>query len=188
MDRDSPQLNQRYQPGIGPLKEAEAVKLALGKLRVDTMYQHAGPCKYPNSLKRLDLLIPAEWAIEFKLVRPFGDNGKENEHWIEDLLYPYPPLFRSSGSPLTDSFKLVESGFSERKAVMIFGFEHDPPMIDLSLSVSLFEELARYIGINLGLRQECKFGPLQHKVHRIGKVFGWEVNGIEGNSAFKSML
>lgn len=164
------------------------MKLALEKLQSDVAYRSAGPCKYPHSLKRLDLLIPTEWAIEFKLVRPFGDNGKENEHWIEDLLYPYPPIFRSSGGPLTDSFKLVESGFVENKAVMVFGYEHQPPVIDLSMSVGLFEALASYIGIALGPRHESKFGPLQHKVHRIGKVFGWEVIGIEGDCAFKSML
>jgi hypothetical protein len=27
-----------------------------------------------------DLLIRTEWAVEFKIARPFGDNGKETEN------------------------------------------------------------------------------------------------------------
>jgi hypothetical protein len=32
-----------------------------------------------------DLLIPGAWALEFKLARPFGDNGKEAENWSVNL-------------------------------------------------------------------------------------------------------
>lgn len=37
-----------------------------------------------------DVLVPNRWALEFKIVRPFGDNGIEAERWSQNLLHPYP--------------------------------------------------------------------------------------------------
>jgi hypothetical protein len=68
-----------YRPGIGPLKEADAVHRALWYLREEmrgSSYQGASPKQYPHSRQQCDLIIPGEWAMEFKLLRPFGDNGK----------------------------------------------------------------------------------------------------------------
>ncbi|MCG3201555.1 MAG: hypothetical protein NFCOHLIN_01425 [Gammaproteobacteria bacterium] len=64
--------------------------------------------------KRLpDLLVPGEWAVELKVVRPFGDNGKPAEHWSENVLHPYA----GNTSSLGDCLKLLASGLSERKVV-----------------------------------------------------------------------
>jgi hypothetical protein len=117
-------------------------------------------------------VIPGEWAIEFKLLRPFGDNGKEAEHWSENVLHPY----RGNVSSIGDSIKLIESGFSERKAIVVFGYEHSPPKIDITTAIDSFEILAKeVVDVELGERYSAEFGPLIHPVHQQGKVFGWEV-------------
>jgi hypothetical protein len=70
-------------------------------------------------------VIPGAWAVEVKLARPFGDNGKPAERWSENLLYPY----KGNTSSLGDCLKLLESEFTERKAILIIGYEHTPPKI-----------------------------------------------------------
>ena len=166
-----------YRPGIGPLTEADAVNRALRYLQVEiqhSSYQDASSKQYPNSRQQCDLVIPNEWAIEFKLLRPFGDNGKEAEHWSENVLHPYPGNVSSIG----DCIKLMKSEFSERKAIAVFGYEHSPPQIDITTATDSFDVIAKLVvGINLGERQSAKFGPLIHPVHQQGKLFGWEVLG-----------
>jgi hypothetical protein len=178
VDETRPQGASRtrtYKPGIGPLTEADAVNRALQSLKEGTRasyYRDASPKRYPNSRQQCDLIIPEEWAIEFKLLRPFGDNGAEAEHWSEHALHPYPGNVSSIG----DSIKLIESGFPERKAIVIFGYEHSPPLIDISIAIESFEAIAKQVvGIELGARQSAQFGPLVHPVHQLGKVFGWQV-------------
>src|SRR5215217_7361777 len=132
VDATQPQGSSRtrtYRPGIGPLTELEALNRSLRQLQVDmqrTDYENSSPERYPNSRQECDLVIPDQWAIEFKLLRPFGDNGKEAEHWSENVLHPYPGNVSSIG----DCSKLIESGFTERKAIIVFGYEHSPPLID----------------------------------------------------------
>jgi hypothetical protein len=166
-----------YRPGIGPLTEADAVNKALRYLQEElqhSIYQDASPRQYPNSRQQCDLVIPGEWAIEFKLLRPFGDNGKEAEHWSENVLHPYPGNVSSIG----DCIKLMDSGFSERKAIIVFGYEHSPPQIDITTATDSFEVIAKLVvGIDLGERKSAKFGPLIHPVHQQGRLFGWEVIG-----------
>ena len=108
--------HKEFQPGIGPFGEAQAVSAALAELKRNK------PLAYSAAVvKRIpDLLIPGHWALEFKIVRPFGDNGKPAEHWSENILHPYP----GNTSSLGDSLKLLDCGLSERKAVVILGFEH----------------------------------------------------------------
>jgi hypothetical protein len=181
VDETSPQGASRtrtYRPGIGPLTEADAVNRALRQFKEGTRslyYRDASPIRYPSSRQQCDLVIPEEWAMEFKLLRPFGDNGAEAEHWSENVLHPYPGNVSSIG----DSIKLIESGFTERKAIVIFGYEHSPPLIDITIAIDSFEAIAKQVvGIELGARQSAKFGPLIHPVHQQGKVFGWQVLGL----------
>jgi hypothetical protein len=109
-------------------------------------YRDASPTRYPNSRQQCDLVISHEWAIEFKLLRPFGDNGAEAEHWSENVLHPYPGNVSSIG----DSIKLIQSGFTERNAVVIFGYEHSPPLIDITTAIESFEAIAKQVvGIEL---------------------------------------
>ena len=180
VDETRPQGASRtrtYRPGIGPLTEADAVNRALQQLKEGTRssyYLDASPKRYPSSRQQCDVVIAREWAIEFKLLRPFGDNGAEAEHWSENALHPYPGNVSSIG----DSIKLIESGFPERKAIIIFGYEHSPPLIDITIAIESFEAIAKQVvGIELEARQSAQFGPLIHPVHQQGKVFGWQVLG-----------
>jgi hypothetical protein len=120
------------------------------------------------------LLIPGEWAIEFKLIRPFGDKGIEAEHWSENILHPYP----GNVSAIGDALKLADSSFKERKAIIVYGFEHLPAKIDLNVSTTCFELICReVVRINLSLRVSADFSELMHRHHQHGRIFGWEVIG-----------
>src|SRR5215212_6896353 len=130
-----------YRPGIGPLTEADAINRALQHLKEgtrSTYYVDASPKRYPNSRQQCDLVVPGEWAIEFKLLRPFGDNGKVAEHWSENVLHPY----RGNVSSIGDCIKLIESGFLESKAILVFGYEHSQPQIDITTAIESFEKIA----------------------------------------------
>jgi hypothetical protein len=75
---DADQLaHKQFAPGIGPFGEADAVRAALAKLR------SVKPNLYADAIvKRMpDLLIPGKWALEFKIVRPYGDNGGLQTTW-----------------------------------------------------------------------------------------------------------
>jgi hypothetical protein len=180
VDSQAPQGRSRartYQPGIGPLTEAEAIKQALPVLRQirDGFYLHSGSKQYPGERQRCDLVIPDFWAIEFKLIRPYGDNGNEAEHWSENILHPYPGNISSIG----DCFKLWHSGFSERKAIVIFGYEHTRPLISLELASRSFEAVATNVcKIVLSERYSAAFDGLIHPIHQQGWVYGWELLNI----------
>jgi len=162
--------HKQFHPGIGPFGEADAVRTALARLK------KVNPNRYLNAVtKRLpDLLIPCEWAIELKIIRPFGDNGNPAEHWSENILHPYP----GNTSSLGDCIKLLESSLLECKAVVIFGYEHTPPVVYLETAVASFELVAREIlSISLSPRvEQVRFG-LVHPVHQQLRVFGYEVQG-----------
>lgn len=68
------------------------------------------------------------------------------------------------------------SQFTERRAVVVFGYEHDPPQVNLDIAVSAFEVIAmQVLGIKLGPRCFSEFCGLIHPYHQKGKVFGWEI-------------
>ena len=94
VDRSAPVGRSRvraYQAGLGPLTEREAVRLAVAHMAAtNSLYEGIGPARYPGLALECDLVVPGTWAIEVKLARPFGDNGKVAEHWSDNLLYPYP--------------------------------------------------------------------------------------------------
>src|SRR2546422_992854 len=59
-----------FAPGIGPFSEPHALAMASQHLATAKReYVGAGP------RHRIDLVIPGQWIIEVKLIRPFGDNG-----------------------------------------------------------------------------------------------------------------
>jgi hypothetical protein len=156
-----------FSPGVGPYGEPQLLKLIAKQLN------HV--CKYqpPVRTKRNpDLLIPGEWAIEFKIARPFGDNGKEAENWSVNLLHPYS----GNVSTIGDCIKLANYQGPERRAVCVIGYEHKPPVIDLSPLVQSFEAIAeRVLRIKLSPRIEVKHEGLVHPIHQAVRVFTWEV-------------
>jgi hypothetical protein len=163
--------HKEFQPGVGPYGEAQAVSAALRQM------QAKHPERYGNAAtKRLpDVLVPGHWALEFKIVRPFGDNGKPAEHWSENVLHPYP----GNTSSLGDCLKLIQCGLSERKAIVIFGYEHCPAQVCIEPAIASFELLAREImKLRLGNRVEELREHLVHPVHQQLRVYGFEVFGI----------
>lgn len=74
-----------FNKGVGPYGEPQLVKLLANYL--NDLPSYAGNAK---SKRSPDLLILGNWALEFKIVRPFGDNGLEAENWSVNLLHPYP--------------------------------------------------------------------------------------------------
>ena len=97
---------------------------------------------YPEaSRQKCDLCIGSapnwEWAIEVKMLRRMGDNGKPNDNILMHILSPYP----QDRSALTDCSKLIESGFSGRKAVVIYGYDY--PEFSMDLAIQAFEILSR---------------------------------------------
>jgi hypothetical protein len=70
---------KQFRPGVGPYGEPQLTKLIaqhLGDRNADR-YPGIKTCRVP------DVLVPGRWALEFKIVRPFGDNGIEAEHWSQ---------------------------------------------------------------------------------------------------------
>lgn len=171
-----------FKPGIGPLTEPTLIALATATLKETKPadYSKAGPRTYPRGRNECDIVIPTQWAIEIKLARPFGDNGRPAERWSENLLYPYP----GNTSSIGDSLKLLESGFSEQKAVIVVGYEHSPPKVPLEPAVRAFEVVARHVaGIRLSSRTWRTIDGLVHPYHQQATVLGWEVLGRNSPSA-----
>jgi hypothetical protein len=164
-----------YQPGIGPHTESQTITLVAGELAVlDGAYAaHAFDVPYPATTRqRCDWCLglpPAwDWAIEAKLLRLFGDNGKLNDNMLMHILSPYP----ANRSAVTDCEKLVSSGPAGRKGILIFGYDYDGWPMDLAIEA--FESLAAQ-RVVLGQRHEAGYDHLVHPVHRRGRVFAWEV-------------
>ena len=169
-------VHKQFQPGIGPFGEADAVRAAL------TWLKDSKPDQYKAAAtKRLpDLLIPGQWAVELKIVRPFGDNGLAAEHWSQNALHPYP----GNTSSLGDCMKLLASGLAERKAVVIFGFEHTPAQVPLEPAIRGFELLAQsLLTLELSPRREVLRTGLVHPVHQQLRVYGFEVLGSVSTEA-----
>lgn len=101
----SRKAHKAFQPGVGPYGEAEAVRLAVDYMRA------ASPDLFAEAVTKClpDLLIPGRWALEFKIIRPFGDNGKPAEHWSENILHPYPGNTSALGDCLGPGRKSVRT-------------------------------------------------------------------------------
>lgn len=168
-------VNQRsgksFQPGIGPHPEAATIDLALGAVEPSRLPPVDREVPYPAiARQRCDLVIddPPGWAIEVKMLRLHGDNGKPNDNMLLHLLSPYP----KHRSAVTDCEKLSASGFAQRKAIVIFGYESKTfPLAD---GINAFEALARR---RADLKRPCvaTFRGLVHPVHASGRVYGWEI-------------
>jgi hypothetical protein len=125
---------------------------------------------YPGSRQRCDLWFgePICWAIEVKMARFYGDNGKLDDTAIKDLLSP----FDNDHSALTDTTKLAMSQLPGRKAVLVYGF--NGPKRPLEPAIDAFEILASQ-RVALGSRYRVDLPKLVHPVHSSGAVFAWEV-------------
>ena len=158
---------KNFQPGIGPYGEPQMVKLLAEQLNRLPNYEHRA-----KTMRTPDLLIAHHWAIEIKIARPFGDNGKVAENWSVNLTHPYS----GNTSLLGDCIKLRSFECCEQKAVIAIGFEHDPPQISLEPLAKSFEAIAKdVLGIDLGNRVSAIRTNLVHPVHERLTVMGWTV-------------
>ena len=167
-----------YQAGIGPHAEAKTVSLVLHELAGAHPGSYANRfalgVPYPEySRQRCDLCLGMEpswdWAIEVKMLRFLGDNGKPNDNILMQVLSPYP----QHRSALTDCVKLSETSLGARKGILIYGFDHvDWP---LDPAIDAFERLATSRAQISG-RHESTFADLVHPVHQKGRIFAWELH------------
>jgi hypothetical protein len=165
-----------FQPGVGPYGEAEAIRQALQHMRARSpdLFSEARTKRLP------DVLIPGQWALEFKIIRPFGDNGLPAEHWSENILHPYS----GNTSSLGDCMKLLQSGLPERKGIIVFGYEHTQAVVPLDPAIRSFELLApQVMQVKLTARIERRIEGLIHPVHQVLRVFGWEILSTTGPSS-----
>lgn len=161
-----------FRAGVGPFGEPQLVRLLAEKLNRDPRYGGRAVTK-----RCPDLLIRGDWAIEVKIARPFGDNGREAENWSVNLLHPYS----GNVSVIGDCYKLLEYMGQERKVVLVIGYEHDPAIIHLSPLFRAFEVIANEVcRINLSARSEVCKRELIHPVHQTLRVAAWEVLGRIG--------
>jgi hypothetical protein len=158
---------KQFQLGVGPYGEPKLVSSIARHLNTLPPYNASVKTK-----RTPDLLIPDQWALEFKLARPFGDNGKEAENWSVNLLHPY----EGNVSLIGDCLKLQSLGGAERKAAVVVGFEHTPPKIPLSPLIDAFELVATKIaGVTIGRRVQVSQANLSHPVHQQFLIAAWEI-------------
>jgi hypothetical protein len=124
---------KKFQPGVGPYGEPQLVRLISSQLSGLSRYAELVATK-----RTPDLLIRGEWGLEFKIARPFGDNGALAENWSVNLLHPYP----GNTSALGDCLKLLDLAGSERRASVVIGYEHDPAQVSLEPLIRSFELIA----------------------------------------------
>jgi hypothetical protein len=164
-----------FKPGIGPHSETRTVELVVAKMAEHwpDRYRGAGPVPYPNHPRLIcDLGIRPDqlsgWAIEIKMLRLLGDNGKLNDNMLMHVLSPYP----HHRSAVTDVGKLRSSGFECRKGILIYGYvAKDWPLEPV---IDAFERIVN-VGKGLSNREHAGVEPLSHPVHNAVQVFGWEL-------------
>ena len=162
-DSEKP-IHKEFKPGIGPFGEPQIVKI---------IAQRLSAMDIDSRTKRIpDLVVQNEWAIEFKIVRPFGDNGKEAENWSVNMLHPYP----GNVSLISDAIKLIQLDNYPNKGLFVIGYEHNPARISLDPLINSFESITRQVlHIKLGERIEYRKEGLVHPEHQILRCIGWKL-------------
>jgi hypothetical protein len=165
-----------YRPGIGPHTETQTVRLVMAQLASAAPPHYAsyqlGVPYADGTRQACDVCLGGppswEWAIEVKMLRLMGDNGKLNDNMLMHILSPYP----AHRSALTDFTKLLDSQLGTRKAILIYGYDY--PGWSMDPGIEAFETLASQKA-ELASHAVAAFGGLIHPVHRRGRVFGWQV-------------
>jgi len=162
-DAENP-IHKTFKAGIGPFGEPQIVSIISSRLN---------QADIPAKTRRTpDLDIQGDWAIEFKICRPFGDNGKEAENWTVNLLHPYP----GNVSLIGDALKLLQLQNYSHKGLFIIGYEHSPAKISLDPIIASFELITQNVmKIKLGDRIEEKRIGLVHPEHQVVRCIGWEL-------------
>lgn len=162
-----------YRPGIGPLRERRAVGLVMTHLAEANPQRYASyqlEVPYGDGVRQTcDICLggpaPWRWAIEVKMLRLLGDNGRPNDNMVTHILSPSP----ADNSALTDWAKLVASQLGIHKAILIYGFDY--PRLPMDSAIEAFEVLASR-DVKLASRTVAAFDGLIHPVHQRGRVWG----------------
>ncbi len=161
-----------YKPGIGPFAEDDAVELTIRELELlfPHKYRPRIHVPYPDSRQKCDLCLgsPSEWAIEVKMARMRGDNGKPDDMCTKDILSP----FAADRSAIGDCQKLLNSNLAKQMAILIYGFEDTTRPLDVLIGT--FELMANS-HVHLGRRCTGRMDSLVHPVFASGRVFAWEI-------------
>ena len=176
-DTERPIDQSRYRPGIGPFRESQLVRQVAERLtgrgvsgERAVAQTHRTPdmsIRSPEQQSGLD-----SWAIEFKIVRPFGDNGNEAEDWSQNLLHPYI----GNVSLIGDALKITGLDDYQCKGLVAICYQHESPQIDLEPLVASFELISRNVmHIPLGERIEEKRSGLVHPIHQMVRCIGWQL-------------
>ena len=161
LDEERP-VHKNFKPGIGPFGEPQLVRELAKRLSQSGI--HAQTKLSP------DLSIEDKWAIEIKIARPYGDNGKQAENWSVNLLHPYP----GNTSLIGDAIKLRELNNYKNRGLLVIGYEHDPAKISLDPLIHSFELIAdRVMDISLAHRIEERRPNLVHPDHQVLRCIGW---------------
>ncbi len=157
-------IHKAFRPGLGPFGEPQVVGLIAERLSARSIAA--------RTRRSPDLDIHHEWAIEFKIVRPFGDNGNEAENWSVNMLHPYA----GNVSLLSDAVKLAKLDGYACKGLFVIGFEHNTAKISLDPLIQSFEAIAEHVmRISLGKRIEERREGLCHPVHQVLRCIGWQL-------------
>ena len=169
LDLDKSRIpHKEFKPGVGPYGEPQLFRSIVAYI------SHTYPDEFSGirTAKQPDILIPGSWAIECKIVRPFGDNDAIAEHWSQNLLHPYP----GNTSSIGDIYKLMDLPSEERKAVVVVTYSHATPKIDIDVIVRIFELIAgKGLSLPLSDRLTKNIPVLDHPVHQQSVLYGWEV-------------
>jgi len=158
---------RNYKPGVGPFGEPQLLRRIAEILDSKDIYRGK-----VRTRRTPDFIINDSWVMEFKIIRPFGDNGSEAENWSVNLLHPY----EGNVSALGDCRKLLMMNCSEKKAIVVIGYEHNPPQIPLQPLIESFEILAgKIMNIRLGPRIVENRKNLIHPIHQQLTVYAWQV-------------
>ena len=158
---------KQFQNGAGPYGEPQLMRAIVQRLSDLPRYRGKVATR-----RTPDVLIAEQWALEFKLARPFGDNGMQAENWSVNLLHPYA----GNVSVIGDCLKLEAWKGPERRAAVVIGYEHTPAQINLEPLFASFETIASAVlGLKLGHRVQQDRTGLVHPVHQQLKVVAWEV-------------
>ena len=157
-------IHKAFRPGIGPFGEPQIVGMIAKRLSAKGIAA--------QTKRTPDLDIQHQWAIEFKIVRPYGDNGKEAENWSVNMLHPYA----GNVSLIGDAIKLSKLDTYPHKGLFVIGFEHNPAKISLDPLLDSFESIAGHVmKIDLGERIEQKREELVHSEHQVVRCIGWQL-------------
>lgn len=167
-----------YRPGLGPHSETATLGLICELLRSKYSKQDielSREVSYPNSTGKCDIILSAgdgeKLAIEAKLLRFLGDNGKQNDHLLMHILSPYP----QDRSLLTDCKKLLIDRPADQIGVLIFGYESDDWLLEPALEA--FEVLANRQCI-VNRIADLRVDRMIHPVHHTGRVVAWSVTDL----------